>query len=140
MIQYLSSVENITPEQLGGFFVGWPNPPQPETHLRLLQNAYKVSIARHDASGQVVGFAYAISDKVLSAFVPLVEVLPAYHGQRIGTELVKRLLAQLEHLYAIDLMCDPELQPFYARLDMRPGTGMMYRNFDHQDGANDTDA
>jgi ribosomal protein S18 acetylase RimI-like enzyme len=140
MIQYFSSIENITPEQLGGFFVGWPNPPQPETHLRLLQNAYKVSIARHDASGQVVGFAYAISDKVLSAFIPLVEVLPAYQGQGIGTELVKRLLNQLEHLYAIDLMCDPELQPFYARLDMRSGTGMMYRNFDYQDGANDTDA
>ena len=64
-IRYTTSLHSITPENLQGFFVGWPNPPTPKAHLELLQ----------------------ASD-------------------------------------AIALQCDPELQPFYQRLGMRPSTGM----------------
>jgi ribosomal protein S18 acetylase RimI-like enzyme len=64
----------------------------------------------------VVGFVTAISDGVMSAFIPLLEVLPEYQHQRIGSELVQRLLVQLEDLYMIDLCCDAELEPFYSSL------------------------
>ena len=53
-------------------------------------------------------------------------------GQGIGSELVHRLLARLSHLYMIDLICDPELQPFYARLGLKPYTGMIRRNYERQ--------
>lgn len=34
----------------------------------------------------------------------------------IGRELVQRLVAQLDHLYAIDLCCDADLVPYYEKL------------------------
>ena len=128
MLSYVDSIEGITPDRLRGFFVGWPNPPSPETHLRLLANSDAVVLAIDRASGDVVGFITAISDGVLSAYIPLLEVLPAYQGRGIGQELVRRMLAKLDGLYMVDLLCDPELQPFYARLGMQPATGMMLRN------------
>ncbi len=82
----------------------------------------------------MVGFINAISDGVLSAYIPLLEVLPAYQGQGIGTELARRMLDKLRDLYMIDLLCDADLQPFYARLGMRPYTAMLFRNFDRQNG------
>jgi predicted N-acetyltransferase YhbS len=63
------------------------------------------------------------------------EVLPAYQKQGIGSALVTRMLARLRHHYMIDLMCDPDLQPFYERFGMRPYTAMLYRNYDRQSGA-----
>lgn len=129
MIHFLDKPDSITPEQLKGFFVGWPNPPAPETHLRILQGSAAVVLAFDDATQQVVGFITAISDGVLAAYIPLLEVLPAYQGQGIGTQLVERMLAQLAHLYMVDLLCDAALQPFYARLGMHPAPGMMVRNY-----------
>ena len=41
-----------------------------------------------ERSGQVVGFITAISDGVLSAYIPLLEVLPGWRSQGIGGELV----------------------------------------------------
>ena len=132
MIAYVYSVENITPENLQGFFVGWPNPPSPETHLKLLANSDQVVLAVDDETGNVVGFITAISDAVLCAYIPLLEVLPSYQKQGIGQELLRRMLDTLSGLYMVDLLCDPELQPFYARFGMKPGFGMMLRNYEHQ--------
>ena len=88
-----------------------------------------------EESGRIAGFITAISDGVLSAYIPHLEVLPSYQGQGIGTELVRRMLEKLSGLYMIDLLCDPEVQPFYARCGMKPATGMMIRNYDRQSGA-----
>src|SRR5689334_15924281 len=132
MISYLDSIDGITAEQLQGFFVGWPNPPSPATHLRILAGSYAVQLARDGASGAIVGFATAISDGVSCAYIPHLEVLPAYQGQGIGSELVRRMLAKLRHLYMIDLVCDPDVQPFYERLGMRAVIGMVARNYDRQ--------
>lgn len=135
MITYTDSLENITIEQLsGGFFVGWPNPPAPQAHLRLLQGSYKVWLAIDD--NQVVGFINAISDGVLTAFIPLLEVLPDYKGQGIGTELVNHILASLDHLYSIDLLCDDDVVPFYKKLGLHQAGGMLKRNYQNQSGTN----
>ncbi len=75
----------------------------------------------------MVGFVTAISDGVLSAFIPLLEVLPERQGEGIGTELVRRLLAELEDFYMVDLMCDPELETFYSRFEMVLLSGMGLR-------------
>ncbi|MCA9903890.1 MAG: GNAT family N-acetyltransferase [Anaerolineae bacterium] len=134
MIRYLTSVDGITVDQLrGGFFEGWLNPPAPEVHLRILQNSAFVMLALDDDA--VVGFVNAISDHVLAAYIPLLEVLPNYRRQGIGGELMKRILTELRHLYVIDLMCDPQLQPFYEQFGMNRYSGMIMRNFDRQAGA-----
>lgn len=136
MIVYTDSLDDVGAEHLTGFFVdwGWPNPPSPETHLTLLHNSYKVVLAVDERSGNVVGYISAISDGVLSAYIPLLEVLHPYQGQNIGSELVRRMLDKLQHLYMIDLLCDVDVQPFYERLGMQSATGMLIRNYDRQSG------
>ncbi len=134
MITYTDSLEQITADQLkGGFFVGWLNPPAPETHLRLLQGSYKVWLALD--GNQAVGFINAISDGVLAAFIPNLEVLPDYQGQGIGSELTKRMLVTLNTLYSIDLICDDDVVPFYQRLGMEQIGGIAARYYYNQSGA-----
>ena len=132
MITYTSSLTDVTSEHLqGGFFAGWPNPPSPAAHYQILANSAEIVLARI-ADGTVVGFVTAISDGISCAYIPHLEVLREYQGQGIGSELIRRMLAKLRHLYMIDLVCDPDLQPFYERLGMRPVVGMVVRNYDRQ--------
>ena len=135
MIRYTDSLDGIEAGQLaGGFFVGWPNPPSAETHLRALRGSAYVWMAIDEATGAVVGFINAVSDGVLTAYIPLLEVLPEYQGRGIGAELARRMLATLSDLYMVDLLCDAELQPYYERLGMRRATGMLLRNHAAQAG------
>ncbi len=135
VITYSDTLDNIRANNLQGFFVGWPNPPSPITHLHILQGSDAVVLAQDGA--QVVGFITAISDGVLCAYIPLLEVLHPYQGQGIGQQLTQRMLAKLDNLYMIDLLCDANLQPFYARLGMQAASGMLRRNYAHQAGADE---
>ena len=129
MIVYTDSLEEVQPAQLEGFFVGWPKPPSPERHLEILRGSHAVVLAL--AEGRVVGFVTAISDGVLSAYIPLLEVLPGYQGQGVGSELMRRILEATGDLYMVDLCCDAELEPFYARLGLRTwDRGMGVRNYE----------
>jgi ribosomal protein S18 acetylase RimI-like enzyme len=125
-MNYVDSVEGITSAQLQGFFVGWPNPPQPEQHLTLLQQSSHIVIAQTD-DGQVVGFVTAISDGVVAAHIPLLEVLPDFQRQGVGSQLVKRILANLHAYYSVDLVCDSPLGSFYERLGFARYLGMVIR-------------
>jgi len=135
MIRYLTTVEGVDPTQLVGFFEGWLMSPAPETHLRLLQNSDEVVLARDEQSDAIVGFVTAVTDRVLAAYIPLLEVLPEYRGRGIGSELVRRMLHRLDGLYMVDLICDPDVQSFYESLGMRPVTGMGVRRFEFQSGS-----
>jgi len=137
MIWYSESADDLTAADLQGFFVGWPNPPAPETHLRLLRGSSHIVLARDgemEQGGAVVGFITAVSDGVLSAYIPLLEVLPEYQDRGIGSELVRRMVDRLSDYYMVDLLCDTELQPYYERFAMRRAAGMMLRNYDRQAG------
>ena len=117
VITYTDSAHGLSADQVRGFFVGWPVTPSPERLVELLRASYAVEIALDGDAA--VGFVTAISDGVLSAFIPLLEVLPAYQRRGIGAELIRRLLGQLDNLYMIDLCCDADLEPFYAALGFR---------------------
>jgi GNAT superfamily N-acetyltransferase len=132
-MEYTDSLEGIGAADLQGFFAGWPNPPIPETHLKLLHNSSHVVLALEE--GQAVGFITAISDGVLSAYIPLLEVLPTHQGRGVGAELVRRMLEQLRQLYMVDLLCDAELLPFYEKFGLRSGTGAFLRRYKHQSGS-----
>ena len=129
MITYADSVDGITPEMLRGFFQDWKRPRSPESHLRILRNSDYVVLAVDSETQRVVGFVTAITDHVQSAFIPLLEVLPEYQNQGIGTELVNRMLGKLEEIPSIDLCYDPPLQPFYERLGMARSVGMMIYHY-----------
>jgi ribosomal protein S18 acetylase RimI-like enzyme len=128
MISYIYSAENIQPEQIEGFCVNWQDPLSPKIHLKLLQNSDEIVLAMDDETGKVVGFVTAITDKVISAYIPLLEVLPPYQGKGIGSELMRLMLERLQRFYMVDLLCDSKLQSFYEKLGMQTVTGMCIRN------------
>ena len=128
MIVYETTLEGVREGDLVGFFDGWPTPPSPAKHLRLLHGSDFVVLAREAESGRVVGFATAIGDGVLSAFIPLLEVLPEYQRLGIGSELVRRMLDLLADTYMVDLCCDEDLVEFYERFEMSRWVGMGIRN------------
>ncbi|GAF06599.1 hypothetical protein JCM16418_567 [Paenibacillus pini JCM 16418] len=84
----------------------------------------------------MVGFINALSDQVLTAYIPLLEVTPAFKNQGIGTQLVERMLEQLKDYYMIDLLCDADLQDYYSQKGMIKAAGMMKRNYNNQSGKN----
>jgi ribosomal protein S18 acetylase RimI-like enzyme len=129
-IAYSASLDGVAPEHLRGFFEGWPSPPTPERHLEILRGSYRVFLAREAGSPAVVGFVNALSDGVLAAFLPLLEVLPSHRGRGIGSELVRRILDDLGSLYSVDVVCDHELGSFYERFGMQPLLGMALRRPD----------
>lgn len=128
-ITYSEQLDGIRADQLTGFFVGWAVRHAPEAHLAILRNSDQVWLAWDTEAGRVVGFVTALTDGVQAAFIPMLEVLPGWQRQGIGTELMRRLLATLGPLPAIDLTCDPALQPFYENLGMQPSVGMVIRNY-----------
>jgi len=133
MIAYTTNVANITSEMLqGGFFVGWPNPPSSAAHLRILQGSYIAWVAIDTLTNNVVGFINAVSDGVMAAYIPLLEVLPEYQKKGIGKELTARMLKSLKDMYMIDLLCDEDMQEYYTKFGMRKTSGVFARNYERQ--------
>lgn len=135
IIRYVTSVDGIQPGNLHGFFEGWRRSVSPEEHIDLMRGSDHVVLAIEEGEGaagsceRAVGFITAISDGRLCAYIPLLEVLPPWRGRGIGTELVRRIMGELGGVYMVDVMCDPEVQPFYARFGMTPSTGMVIRRY-----------
>lgn len=134
MIKYIDSLETVTEENLQGFFEGWSNPPTVEKHIKILKNSSYIWLAQDDNTGKIVGFINAISDKILCAYIPLLEVLPEYRGQGIGYKLVQLMVNTLKNYYMTDLLCDNSLTDFYKRFNMFESKGMIVRNFKMQSG------
>ncbi len=132
MIKYQTNTDTITVENISGFFVGWANPPLPKTLLQILQNSSPIVLAIDDSTDNVIGFINAVSDKTLSAYIPLLEVLPEYQKKGIGSELVERILEQLKDFYMIDLCCDVELNSFYRKFNFIKSNAQIIRNYQNQ--------
>ncbi len=128
MIAYEESTSDIRPEMLEGFFEGWKKPHSPQSHLRILENSDLVVLAIDAGTSRVVGYIAALTDGLQSAFIPLLEVLPEYRRRGIGSMLVRKMLARLCGVQAIDLVCDADMQGFYARFGMHPSASMSIRN------------
>ena len=127
MITYKYDITGIKETDLMPFFEGWKQKPELSKRLQILKNSEIVIIAMDDS--EMIGFINAITDKTLTAYIPLIEVVPEYRGRGIGTELINRMLEQLKEYYMIDLCCDEYLEPFYKKHGMSKVTGMIKRNY-----------
>jgi ribosomal protein S18 acetylase RimI-like enzyme len=127
MITYTTSLDGISIGHLAGFFVGWAQPRTPQEHLDILRGSDHTILAVDEKSGRVIGFVTALTDGIQSAFIPLLEVLPEFQRQGIGSELLSRMLGLLAGVPCIDLTCDPDLQSFYEQVGMVRSVGMVLR-------------
>ena len=130
-ITYQETTNGIRPSDLRGFFAGWPNRPSPERHLNILQGSDLLVLAFAN-NGKMVGFITAITDGVSCAYIPYIEVLPEWQRKGIGTQLVTRMKEKLKTFYAIDLICDEDIQGFYEKLGFSERRGMTLRNYGSQ--------
>jgi ribosomal protein S18 acetylase RimI-like enzyme len=112
------------------FFVGWSAKPSQEQFARTLRGSDIVIVAVDGSTDAVMGFITAITDGCMSAYIPLLEVLPEYQKQGIGTLLFDAMLKRLKDFYMIDLVCDPSLKPYYERFGMFPQVAMSIRKPD----------
>lgn len=131
-MKYIKGIDGIKEEQVDGFFVGWPNPPSNNRFLDMLRGSFFTYLALD--GNKVVGFVNVISDGVLSAYIPLLEVLPSHQGKGIGSKLMTLAIEDLKTLYMIDLACDPDKKSYYEQLGFTEATCMMIRNYENQNG------
>lgn len=115
-----------------GFFEGWPSHPDKATHRRILKAAYKSIVAIDTESNTIIGFINIISDGIMSAYIPLLEVIPQYRKKGIGKKLMELAIAECSNLYMIDLSCDENLVGFYNKFNMYKGYNMLLRNYNRQ--------
>lgn len=66
---------------------------------------------------KLVGYADSVSNGVTDAYIQDVAVLPQYQGKGIGSELMKRMIAELKkrEVYMISVVYDQSLSGFYSR-------------------------
>jgi ribosomal protein S18 acetylase RimI-like enzyme len=131
---YTNTVGSLTADQLTGFFVGWPKHPGPEAHLAILQKSHAAWVALDN--NRCVGFVNALSDGIFYSYIPLLEVLPEYQGKGIGTELIRRMMETLDAMYAIDIVCDESVAPFYLNKGFARCVGIIKRNYANQGAEN----
>lgn len=126
-IHYQKNLTNITEEQLSHFCVGWKHPISGADMYKILKNSYRFVLALNN--NRVVGFVNSLSDGIKFAFIPMLEVVPAYKKQGIGSSLLKILFDELDHIQNIDLTCDVKLQEFYGKFGMLKSNGMVFRKY-----------
>ena len=90
----------------------------------MIRGSYCFMVAR-SLDGQIIGMARVISDGHSDAYVQDVVVLPAYRGQGIGRELVRRLtqLCVNRKIAWIGLVAEPGTQGLYEKLGYGPLAG-----------------
>ena len=134
-IAYSTKKEDINDLETKGFFEGWGEKPSEEVLRASIKNADYAVLAIDTSQNKLVGYITALTDGVLSAYIPFLEVEKSYQKQKIGTTLVKKMLEQLNHLYMIDLVCDKELAGFYCEAGFESWHAMTVRNYSNQSGA-----
>jgi ribosomal protein S18 acetylase RimI-like enzyme len=133
-IIYSTNKADLMGLETSGFFAGWPNKPSEETLRESIENATYAVLAIDTERQKLVGYITALSDQVLAAYIPFLEVEQTYQKKGIGHALVQKMLTQLDHLYMIDLVCDKELAGFYAEAGFTEGHAMIKRNYTNQGG------
>ena len=90
--------------------VGWTNY---TTNPTMLKNALEHSlflISARDEDGKLVGFLRAVGDGYSILYIQDIIVLPDYHRQGIGTQLLRQTMKHFKEVYQIILTTDSEVK------------------------------
>ena len=90
--------------------VGWSNYTSNPT---MLQNTLEHSlflISARDEDGKLIGFLRAVGDGYSILYIQDIIVLPDYHRQGIGTQLLRQTLKHFQEVYQIILTTDSEVK------------------------------
>ncbi|WFF73712.1 GNAT family N-acetyltransferase [Proteiniclasticum sp. QWL-01] len=129
MIEYRVYTKELNGWDLDeGFFEGWPAHPDQAVHRSILKDSFKSIVALDTDRKKIVGFINIISDGILSAYIPLLEVVPRYRNRGIGRKLAELALEETKDFYMVDLCCDETMTAFYEKFGMVPVRGMILRN------------
>lgn len=107
--------ESISPEAMADLreSVGW-NRMEKEYGNPLMTSFFHIAVYDGD---QLVGFVDSVSNGVTDAYIQDLIVRPDYQGKGIGTDLMKKMIANLKekHIYIISVIYEESLKPFYDR-------------------------
>lgn len=105
---------------------GWWPERTVEQVARVLSTAPAAGAWREDG---LVGFARAVTDGVLRAYVEDVVVTAEMRGAGVGRALVSCLLDQLDSIPVVTLFCARDLVPYYEASGFRPtGQVVLHRS------------
>lgn len=114
--------------------VGFGRPDLKQTEIALENSIYIVSV---ECDGWTVGMGRLVGDGARNFYLQDIFVHPDYQGQKVGTAIVKKLLAYIENLelegcnIMVGLMAAKGKEDFYKKFNFRvranehEGSGMM---------------
>jgi GNAT superfamily N-acetyltransferase len=92
----------------------WSAAEKPDALHRALLGSHSLVTAWDD--GRLVGLGNAISDGHLVVYFPHLIVHPEQQGRRIGTEIMRRLMARYRGFHQQALLADGRAIEFYRKL------------------------
>jgi predicted GNAT family N-acyltransferase len=114
-------------DDLLGLFAGewWTEDRTRSDVERMLAATDLVFAVVENPSAAVVGFARVLTDQTYVALVLDVIVAPEHRGHGLGRLLVETILAEpgLQAVRSIELVCQPELVPFYEQWGFSASVG-----------------
>lgn len=112
-------------ERLTALFasVGWHARAADRERLRQQVTGAMFVVSAWDGEA-LVGFARAISDGAMNAYISTVGVLPTYQGQGIGRELIRLLTSGREGIQFV-LHTRPVARAFYLKCGFEPAENML---------------
>ncbi len=90
--------------------LGWTNY---TSNPIMLQNALEHSLfllSARDEEGKLIGFLRAVGDGYSIVYIQDIIVLPEYHRQGIGTQLLRQTMEHFKEVYQMILTTDSELK------------------------------
>lgn len=129
MIIYSTEKTSIRSYEVGQFYADWKQKPNKETFLQSIEKADYAVLAIDEEKNKIIGYITAITDHVLSAYIPFLEVDKSYQKQGIGTLLLQKILEQIGDLYMIDLIADKDKASFYEKAGLKSWNAMIKRNY-----------
>jgi ribosomal protein S18 acetylase RimI-like enzyme len=93
---------------------------------RQIEGARHIVTAHHTESGELIGFARAISDEATNGYISSVMVSPPFQRQGIGRKLIMQIVEGRDHVRWV-LHTRKEAAAFYEALGFTPAPDMMWR-------------